>query len=1051
MRPRRCLSIFLLTIFLCALTIPSANAQSSALTATPPSDAPASSGTARMSDPIVSDSQEEVAIPGPLRSFLRMAAISQKVSLQEVLPLLARNISMSGYQDRKPTEFLILLSSYLRQARELEALAGKHGVIEVSNCDDVKPLLVILGYRLRQDCGPNAALETADASRAFLTIDSGFPLAELEETLRGGRPLEVPYSATNVPALFKTRDWVVNAKYANRSVLDSILRDPAIARLYWGLSRMDTQTAHFLWQSLGPKNLLSRGAVLDFYGGQISVRSGAVVVPGGSDSESAWKDLVGANPKSPADFVSKLLARDSGWLAAYFDALSRASATQQSYFTAPQRLQRFYEALRGRDSNPIPTRHSFRPDVGMFLLIARLPLDSSSQPLVPGNLEVWKEVMRRATDSKIQQEWGKRAAGWNNSDQLIEGMFGVSRRYSREGPLSAFLAVSEIDRGRPKEHRLSAETVRLLAEKFARFGDQYSIFAEFHELSDDSISRFFATAENLDQIQDLLVRTDALGALQANMGLWQILARQGEIDGARLNDSWQQVIHPFATVRNSAQIFEASKASLAELLSAAIGKSALSQDQFLALLAGPEQRSREGQQLRTEIAGRMRQVLEDQRLVSLDTLLALGEGLNQMAKGKEKGKEVSDSLLSLAGELREFEMPKPLFTSRERNDLVSGLYSNRHTILQMKTDLTRVIKSSSSPAELLEARGLLTPFLRDTLVGLNYAYYEPPGAQMLHHNPLFVRSHDFSGGDYSGEVANAREETWRSPRLFGRGWTASGGAHLMGSLADLPYVLAQVEQDFIAPQNVQSLIWEDLAPVLITSAVLPRWWGVTPNELHAVALYQRAGEELLVSSLKDETMRQEMVNILSERMLPQRMENLQAALRSARPEDVMNLVAPAEAFYVAAEFRHRHPGEHEKWGTSGKELDDLLARYPEQTNWGRLSEDFGVPHPALALNYGRELMNLKPMPTFQDYSSRLLAESWDSSNLYWARLADEMGYSPMLLNQLVPQLTRRMIELTFASHLEDWPAVLRAMRETGEEFREGKIAALPRTSPASKL
>jgi hypothetical protein len=1033
MRPLQCLPAFLLAIFLCAFCAQRARAQNAAL------DSSAQAAN--------SDFPEEAAIPGPLPSFLRMASISQKISAKEVLPLLARNVSANGYQDRKPTEYLILLNSYLRQARELEALAGKHGVIEVSNCDDVKPLLVILGYRLRQDCGPNAALETADANRAFLTVDSGFPLAELEETLRGGKPLEVPYSPTRVPVLFKSRDWVVNEKYANRSVVDSILRNPAIARLYWGLSRMDTETAHFLWQSLGPKNLLSSGAALDFFGGEISVRSGAVVVPGGAGSESAWKDLVGANPKSPAEFVNKLLGRDSGWLAAYFDALSRASATQQSYFAAPRRLQRFYEALRGQDINPNPTRHSFRPDAGMFLLIARLPLDSSSRPLVPGNLEVWKEVMRRATHSKIQQEWAKRAAGWNNSDQLIEGMFGVSRSYSKEGALSAFLAVSEIDRCRPVEHRLSAETVRLLAEKFARFGDQYPIFAEFHDLSDDSISRFFAAAENLDQIQDLLVKTDALGALQASMGLWQILARQGEIDGARLNDSWQRMINPFAAVRSSAQIFEATKLSLAELLNAATGKSTLSQDQLLVLLAGPEQHSREGQQLRTEIAGRMRQVLEDQRLVSLDTLLALGEGLNQMAKGKEG----SDSLLSLAGELREFEMPKPLFTSRERTDLVSGLYSNRHTILQMKTDLTRLIKGSSSPAELLEARGLLTPFLRDTLVGLNYAYYEPPGAQMLHHNPLFVRTHDFSGGDYSGEVSSAKEETWRSPRLFGQGWTASGGAHLMGSLADLPYVLAEVEQDFIAPQNVQSLIWEDMAPVLITSAVLPRWWGVTPSELHAVALYQRAGEELLISSRKDDTMRQEVVNILSERMLPQRMENLEAALHSARAEDVLNLVTPADEFYVVAEYRQRHPGTREKWGTSGKELDDLLERYPEQTNWARLSEDFGVPHPAFALNYGRELMNLKPMPTFQDYSSRLLAESWDSGNLYWARLADEMGYSPLLLNQLVPQLTRRMIELTFASHLEDWPAVLRAMRETGEEFRQGKFAALPRSSPASKL
>jgi hypothetical protein len=62
-----------------------------------------------------------------------------------------------------------------------------------------------------------------------------------------------------------------------------------------------------------------------------------------------------------------------------------------------------------------------------------------------------------------------------------------------------------------------------------------------------------------------------------------------------------------------------------------------------------------------------------------------------------------------------------------------------------------------------------------------------------------------------------------------------------------------------------------------------------------------------------------------------------------------------------------------------------------------------------------------------------------------------MGYSPVMLNVLVPQLTRRMVEQTFASHLEDWSAVLRAMRETGEEFRQGKIAGLPKSGPSAGL
>ena len=323
---------------------------------------------------------------------------------------------------------------------------------------------------------------------------------------------------------------------------------------------------------------------------------------------------------------------------------------------------------------------------------------------------------------------------------------------------------------------------------------------------------------------------------------------------------------------------------------------------------------------------------------------------------------------------------------------------------------------------------MLTPFLRDTLVGLNYAYYEPPGAQMIHNNPLFVRSHDFSGGDYSGEAATAADQVWRSPRIFGRGWTASGGAHLIGSMADLPYALARVEQDFIVPQNVQSLIWEDLVPGLITSAVLPRWWTVTRNELHAVALYQRYGEEILSASAKDEKLRESVLAILSDRLLPQRLEQFETALRSGREDDALMLLAPAETFYLAAEFRRSHASQKQNWGPAGSELDDLLARFPVETSLERISVDFGVPHPALAQSYGLELMSMKPIPTFLYYSSRLMAESWDSGNLYWGRLADEMGYAPVMLNVLVPQLTRRMVEQTFASHLEDWSAVLRAMR-----------------------
>jgi hypothetical protein len=1006
------------------------------------SDTPnsAQSADVRPSEP---NSGATVAIPGPLRSFLRMAGISQKISAEEVLPLLSRNIAIEGYQGRKdrtgrPTEFLILVKRYVGQARELVNLAGPEHVIRISSCDQATPLLGILGYRLRQGCSKDVALETADPERAFLTIDSGFPLAELEQTLQGGKPFNYRFAPSPVPLLFSAGDWAPATPNDPNTVLDALLDDATLARLYWSMARMDTETSNSLRQSEGIQKLLPFSPILDFYSSHISIRNGRVVVPGGRSAEAAWQQLAGASPESPKDFVARLLAKDDGWFAAYFDTLSRVTPAQQAYFTDAHRLPRFYEALRGRETAPGPARPVFRPDPELLLLATRLELDSSGHAIIPGNLQVWEDILREKSSSKLVRQWAKHASHWKDPDQLVEALFAFSRQSADDGPLEIYLMLNAIDSARPDGQRLSPQTVKLLAQKFTRYGNQYLIFSEFRGLSDDSITRFVGAADAIDRVSNITLRANTLGIFQANVGLWQILARQRQIPAAKLNESWQAVIAPFANgIPSSAQLYDAARVSVREMWRFAAGRSDLSQDEVIALLAGPSQSRPADQKVRQELATRIHSVLDGQRLVSLDTLLALGDGLNEMAQGKSVG----DSLIPLAGQLKEFEMPRPMFTSSERSEWAAGFYNTRHSSLQIKTDLMKIIKSPNSKKDLIEARGLVVPFLRDTLVGLNYAYYEPPGAQILLNNPLFVRSHDFSG-----EMAMGGGQSWHAPHVFGSGLPAGGGAHLAGSLADLPFVLAEAEQDFIVPENVQALIWHELVPGLVSSSTLPRWWGVSPNELHAVTLYQRTGEELLAASVKDETLRQNVLTILSARMAPQRSERIEKALRTGDVNSALSRVMPGETFYLAAEYRAKFPEDKSHWSAAGEELQNLSVRYPEEVSWKRLSEDFGVPHPALAQSYSRELLSVKPFPAFMGYSSRLLAESWDSNNLYWARLADEQGYSPAMLNRLVPELTYRMVEKIFATDFEDWPAMLRAMRETGDEFQHGKITSLPKVA-----
>ena len=978
-----------------------------------------------------------VTIPGPLRSFLRMGGISVEIPPQNVLPTLAQSVLLQGYQSGRATEFLILLRRYVLQARELNAMAtGTGGEIRVNGCKDWGPLLQVLGYKVQGDCGKSSmSLITFDPERAFVTVDSGFPLVDLEQALQHDAPFTYPYAGTSVPVMFTAGDWTglsAQKGQENGDLLETLLYQSDVARLYWGLSRIEPETRLVMKNEIGLGKLLHLGAVLDLYGSQICIRQGRVQVPGGAKAEKEWQQLVGANPGSPKEFIEELLTKDHGWLAAYYDAMARASWSQQEHFAEGQRLRLYYAAFRSPGTTgpgESAIRLAYRPAAAVLVLITQMQWDEKGNPYVPGSLDAWTEILRPRADSKQLKSWHKHSES-NGPERLAEAMFVLARSETDTGPLQAYLCFTEMDRRRGAAHRLSSSAVELLGKKYSDFSDQYLIFLEFPELSEESMSRFLTTAEALGKISDHTVRGNAMGIFQANIGLWQILARQGQIERSQLNNSWREVIKPFADVKNAGQLFTAGRASTEQVFRAAHGKPNLTQEGMIEMLAGARQTTPEGQKIHAEMAEQIRQVMQDQRLVSVDTLFTLDEGLKNKDQARNK-----DELVALAGELREFEMPQPIFTNSERADWAAGTYNNRHTEIQMKTDLAKIFQSNATPKQIEEARGRLATFYRDTLVGLNYAYYEPPGSQTLHNNPLFVRSHDFSGDTVMGV-----DRLWQASRLFGAGSPAGGGAHLIGSLADLPYLLAEAEQDFIAPDHVQALIWQQFVPELLSNASVTRWWNVSKDELHAAALYQRAGEELLLAAAKDEKLRGEVVAVFSDRMSPEKLAWLERGLREGDTKQAIAGISPAESFYLTSAFRRTHAPDLQATSESARELDALYQKNAEEIEEGRLSRDFGVAHPVFQQTYGLDLVHIRPFPALGGKYARLMSECWDSGNLYWARLADEKGVEPVLLNRIVPELTRRMVERIYASDLEDWPAVLRAMQETGAEFRDGKIA-----------
>lgn len=981
-----------------------------------------------------SDSERYIVIPGPLRSFLRMAGISQEVSPEQVLPMLARNVSLYGFSGGNPKEYLILLDRYVHQAKDLQRLADPQGVIRISGCRDANELLATLGYRIEKGCGRrDAALVTANSERAFLTIDSGFPLSALEQALQKDGPFEHPFSGTTVPVLLTDAEWVSASKWrrnASDNLLDVLLHDQDLDRLYSAMAKFDSATRLALDESPGLKRLAQSAAIVDLYGGQICVKSGQVIVPG--EADKAWQEIAGESPHAPGKFVTSLLSKDGGWLAAYFDALSRLNASQQVHFTEGSRLKRFYNVYRSTALRTDASRGVYPRNGDLLILLSSVKWLPDGDVSIPGDVAVWDAIFTQMAKSREVRPWLGRNHEWNTSGRLLETLVASSNYRSEAGPIQVFLLLSAIDAARSADHQLSGEAEKLVAHRYAHFSHWFPIFAEFPALDDSAITKFVAAADKIDSISNTNLKANALGAFQADVGIWQILARQHEIPDDQLNSSWLAVVQPFTGVGSSAQLFDAARSALQGTLRAASGDPNISQDQIVDLLAGPVHQDRDSQRVHQHVANRIRAVLEDQRLASLDSLFGLYDGLNQVAHGSTSG----SSLLPLAESLREFEMPRPIFTGNERSSWAPIIYSSRHAELQVRTDLTRILKSPASPAQLEAARGQLTPFLRDTLVGLNYAYYEPPGAEVLHNNPLFVRSHDFTSVSVQGVT-----DIWDEPRLVGVGVTAGGGAYLLGSLADLPYALAMTEEDFIVPKNVQALIWREVVPNLLVGATLPRWWNVSPNELHVAALYQKSGEELLTASANNQELRAKVSTILSDRIPPVRLEQISNRLDSKRDvKELVSTIPPADLFFLAYAFREKYPDLADQTGPASKQLSALCSKDPANSSWQRLSVDFGVPHPSFLVTNSSALLMTKTLSSYGGNAGRLFAESWDSNNLYWARIADEMGYSPVELNLLVPELTRNMITNIFASNTDDWPALQRAMVQTGEEFRNGKIA-----------
>jgi hypothetical protein len=513
-------------------------------------------------------------IPGPLRSFARMTAISGDAAPEDIFPALARNVVTNGYEAShsneglEQTEYLKLVHRYLSQARELEKMAGEAKVVSVPACDaaNVGDLLRILGFRMRGGCGSELVLETVNAARAFITADSGFPVNKLEDALRTNRPFSYDFHPTIAPVLFGPEYWTSGNK-ETQDFLEALLGDPAVCRLYLGFSKLDYETAEALRKGGSYSHWKAYSHVLDFFGGMFQIRNGKAVIPGGARAETAWQEMVGVSPEKGAAFFDRLVAKDDGWLASLYDALARIDTPLRDYLLEPARMKRFYSAIRGRITSPGPARPVFRSNTDMMLLTTQLELDGAGRPRIPGSLEVWKRLFTDSPQGKYDGKLTRLAASWKEPDDLVEALFALCRKSVENEPLKIFMAISAISTAtgrcrflRPPSTSWRAATTTTAAST--------PMFSESRRLSDKSIAQFFDTAvEAINNQRDTLDSAPMRRVVSRRCWhcgrSWCGMAPSRKTAPTKL---FWRISAPFVQVRGNRELFDASRNGVKALL-----------------------------------------------------------------------------------------------------------------------------------------------------------------------------------------------------------------------------------------------------------------------------------------------------------------------------------------------------------------------------------------------------------------------------------------------------------------------------------------------------
>jgi hypothetical protein len=186
------------------------------------------------------------------------------------------------------------------------------------------------------------------------------------------------------------------------------------ALLYHGLFGMDRDTLR--WIERNPAALRALAAhpgAAAVFAGAIRIRDNAIATPG-DNAGGVWAALVGVDPAQPVAFIERLLSRNGGALAGFYDTVARLDPARQAFAIGrngdPARVdlaRRVFASTVNAAGWTIEDRPFLRPDVDLLMLLRAVALDGRGVPDPPASRALWAAVFgsRDASEAPVDAAW----------------------------------------------------------------------------------------------------------------------------------------------------------------------------------------------------------------------------------------------------------------------------------------------------------------------------------------------------------------------------------------------------------------------------------------------------------------------------------------------------------------------------------------------------------------------------------------------------------------------------------------------------------------------